>query len=1267
VTSNERSADRWERLRPRNWSLAFKLVAVLVVPVLLAQALLVLRIVEQVNEADRLGGNDRYVETQDRVSTLVGQAQRERDESVRFVADGRVGDRSAQKTVFGATDGSAEEARTAIGPASLGGAAEAYRLAQEALGKLPALRTQVTDSQAPVADVLTQYSAIVAPLIRLESAIGGELRLAEPTSLPAALQSLGVVGEQIALQHAVISAAIIRKQISPQEADLVRAADVRLASTVDELNATLNADQRARLAGFVSSPDNTKREQLKNAVLSRAASTPTDSNTTTRTPAPLPPLAEWDAAHEGVLTALEGAEEGARTDLRTLSAAQQENAKNLAGIYSVILLLATVLGTTLLVLVWRTLLKSLRTLRGTALDVAQRKLPQALQSMREGEVPEISVEPVPVTTSEEIGQVARAFDAVHSQAVRLAAEQATLQAGVSSMFVNLSRRSQGLVERQLQLIEQLESNEQDPDQLANLFQLDHLATRMRRNSESLLVLAGSEANRRAGQPVPVIDVLRAAVSEVEQYQRIVVQPPPRVKILGRTAADLVHLLAELLDNATNFSAPDTQVVMSSTRTEDGSVLIEIADRGVGMAPNEMAEANDRLSGPTTVDVSASRRMGLFVVGRLASRHGIGVRLGGPPTGTAAAGVTASVSVPSYLVPVVEGAGTAIGDGARVGAGAPVPQEQMAGNGASMPGSLQALVASGNSRPGPNGVANGHGAPVRPDLPPQRAPMDRPLAPPRLGPPLAPPNSSPQGLPQGLPPGLPQGMPQNPDPGRAPTGSGQWNGPAVPAAPMAGRATETAPPRQDRSRPEQNPTGERPMYGGPPPGGPGDQGMRSAQETAAPPMQHPQHPGSPPRTMPPGGGTLFAPSVPAMAEPPAAAAPSPAPAQAPSTPPPPPPPPPSRPSAPPLVPRRPVEAAVTERRDLSETTPIFEEIASAWFQSNRPVPVDWDTVDGEADGETGGETGGEQDQAEQHAAARVATPTLEPQVPPLSRPPAGSADAEADTGEATPREPQASQGPAPSAPSPTLDPRLRVTSSLRSYVPEPVRQPEPAAAQQPEAAEAAHESVPEPVAQLDPDREPDREPSPEAQRPPEPEVAEQPEPEPEPEPESESESESESEPIAQQAPAPAQPVAAPLPTRQPAAALQSQLQQAPERAVPEPVAEAPSSLEFASAADAGWQAAQALDSGAKDEPEELTAAGLPKRKPRARLIPSSASAAAAPTQAGAPPRTADAVRGRLASYQEGVRQGREQRLRRGPDHAGATTGGRPSEGHDEENR
>src|SRR4029079_11050239 len=261
----------------------------------------------------------------------------------------------------------------------------------------------------------------------------------------------------------------------------------------------------------------------------------------------------------------------------------------------------------------------------SALDVAQRRLPQAVESMRSGGVPDVTVEPVPLHTRDEIGEVARAFDEVHDQALRLAADQAALQSSVSNMFVNLSRRSQGLVERQLQLIEQLESNEQDPDQLSNLFQLDHLATRMRRNSENLLVLAGTDLAKRNVAPVPLVDVLRAAVSEVEQYQRVVVQAPPTASIAGRAGSDLVHLLAELPANATPFSPPESQVVMSTTRSPDGVIVIEISDRGVGMADDELADANTRLVGPSGVDVSASRRMGLFVVGRLAARHGIGVR------------------------------------------------------------------------------------------------------------------------------------------------------------------------------------------------------------------------------------------------------------------------------------------------------------------------------------------------------------------------------------------------------------------------------------------------------------------------------------------------------------------------------------------------------------------------------------------------------------------------------------------------------------------
>ncbi|HEU0128967.1 MAG TPA: ATP-binding protein, partial [Pseudonocardiaceae bacterium] len=276
----------------------------------------------------------------------------------------------------------------------------------------------------------------------------------------------------------------------------------------------------------------------------------------------------------------------------------------------------------------------------------------AMARIREGTEPEPAIEPVAVSTQEEIGQVARAFDEVHRQAARLAGEQARLRAHVNDIFVNLSRRSQGLVERQLKLIDRLESAEQDPEALDNLFQLDHLATRMRRNNDNLLVLAGTAVATRSSRPVRLVDVLRAAVSEVEQYQRVILQQPPDILVLGRTASDLVHLLAELLDNATQFSPPDTHVLVSAEVGEDGEVLIEVVDRGVGMTELEFADANEWLASSPVVDASVSRRMGLFVVGRLAVRHGLTVRLRG---GADALGVCASVRIPSWLVkPISEG-------------------------------------------------------------------------------------------------------------------------------------------------------------------------------------------------------------------------------------------------------------------------------------------------------------------------------------------------------------------------------------------------------------------------------------------------------------------------------------------------------------------------------------------------------------------------------------------------------------------------------------
>ena len=241
--------------------------------------------------------------------------------------------------------------------------------------------------------------------------------------------------------------------------------------------------------------------------------------------------------------------------------------------------------------------------------------------------------------------MARAFDQVHREAVRLAADEAMLRGNLNAMFVNLSRRSQSLIERQLSLIDNLEQTEQDADRLSSLFRLDHLATRMRRNSENLLVLAGHEAaSRRWSQPVPLVDVLRAAISEIEQYERVVLNVQPGIQVVGQAVNDVVHLVAEIVENATTFSPEDTQVYVTGQPLTSGGVLLDITDNGVGISEQEMAHANWRLDNPPVVDVAVSRRMGLFVVGRLAARHGVRVRLRHAQSG----GLTALIWLPESV-------------------------------------------------------------------------------------------------------------------------------------------------------------------------------------------------------------------------------------------------------------------------------------------------------------------------------------------------------------------------------------------------------------------------------------------------------------------------------------------------------------------------------------------------------------------------------------------------------------------------------------------
>ncbi|MGW2638022.1 sensor histidine kinase [Streptomyces sp. NPDC001348] len=298
-------------------------------------------------------------------------------------------------------------------------------------------------------------------------------------------------------------------------------------------------------------------------------------------------------------------------------------------------------------MVARQMSRSMRQLRNAAFGIAEQRLPMLVDQLSRTDPGRVDtrVAPIPINTQDEIGEVARAFDQVHREAVRLAAEQALLRGNINAIFTNLSRRNQSLIEGQLTLITDLENNEADPDQLENLFKLDHLATRMRRNGENLLVLAGEEPGRRWDQPVPLVDVLRAASSEVEQYERIELSGVPEAEIHGRAVTDLVHLLAELLENATTFSSPQTKVRVTATRLPDGRIMIEIHDKGIGLTAEDFADINHKLANPPTVDAAISQRMGLFVVGRLSDRHGIRVQL--RPSGEQA-GTTSLVMLPDAI-------------------------------------------------------------------------------------------------------------------------------------------------------------------------------------------------------------------------------------------------------------------------------------------------------------------------------------------------------------------------------------------------------------------------------------------------------------------------------------------------------------------------------------------------------------------------------------------------------------------------------------------
>lgn len=649
--------DSGNAVRRRRWSLRDlrlrkRLILLVLVPLVAGVALASARVVSEagtIQTENDLNGQARVALT---LAGLVYSVEDERDAVELYLTDGeQASDMASLAKAEAATqariaDFDAAEQTYATALSVL--APSVQLLQQQAvarLGDLATLRTSVT-SLGVSRPVYQAYNTIVGDLLSFSGQLSTDTTDHDLASFVSTLSLVERAGEQSSQERGYLVGILGGGgQLLAQQIDLVQA-HAQYNSTLADIDAqsppAIVGLYQASVGGDrTGAADSTVQQTIDAALqgfpVSQVAVSDTEAFTDT-------------TAKVGQIRAIE---QVVGQDILDRSAALIGSARDdlylNIGIIVAVLLLAF-LATTFIA---RSITRPLMLLRTSALEIAGVRLPAVIERLRDpkqAETAAIAVRPIAIDTAEEIGSVARAFDEVHRAAVRLASEQALLRASVNAVFTNLSRRSQTLVERQLQLIDDLESGEREPARLAALFRLDHLATRMRRNNENLLVLAGEETARRWTEAVRLVDVARAAAAEVEHYERIILGEVPRVGIIGKAAPDVAHLVAELLENATAFSAPRTKVWIAARPADDGGVLVRIEDAGIGMKRGELDEANDRINNPPVVDVSVARRMGLYVVGRLAARYGIQVRLGESQVG----GVAALIHLPAVLLSLSEG-------------------------------------------------------------------------------------------------------------------------------------------------------------------------------------------------------------------------------------------------------------------------------------------------------------------------------------------------------------------------------------------------------------------------------------------------------------------------------------------------------------------------------------------------------------------------------------------------------------------------------------
>ncbi|GAB7104676.1 nitrate- and nitrite sensing domain-containing protein [Streptomyces phaeofaciens JCM 4814] len=636
------------RVALRNWRISTRLVALLTLPVVAATSLGALRINASMDDIQQLDNMKLLTDMTKQATELAVALQEERDRSAGPMAHGAKatdfgvkGYRDKTDRAMTAFQDASEEINDASTDGNLQGVRDSLVGLLSELANIQRVRSNAYAEDGNAMQTVDAYHRLITNLLDLSQDMAQATSNPEMIQRTRALAAFSTAKEWASVQRAVLAAALPANNSSFGD----------LSENDRQYGDSALSNEESELASFRGIyGDDGAEELLKpieqgNPVIEESDTYATRALTSASGLTSLDKRSYQDWIDDSTTkirqmnniehTLLEDMEQKAR-ELR----AESEREAIISGALILLVLGVSLVGA---FVVARSMIRSLRRLQETATKVAQDRLPELVKQLSESDPQDVdtSVESVGVHSRDEIGQVAAAFDDVHREAVRLAAEQALLRGNVNAMFTNLSRRSQGLIQRQLSLISELESREADPDQLSSLFKLDHLATRMRRNGENLLVLAGEEPGRRWTRPVPLVDVLRAAASEVEQYERIELASVPTTEVAGRVVNDLVHLLAELLENATSFSSPQTKVKVTGHALPDGRVLIEIHDTGIGLSPEDLAAINERLASPPTVDVSVSRRMGLFVVGRLSQRHGIRIQLRPSDSG----GTTALVMLP----------------------------------------------------------------------------------------------------------------------------------------------------------------------------------------------------------------------------------------------------------------------------------------------------------------------------------------------------------------------------------------------------------------------------------------------------------------------------------------------------------------------------------------------------------------------------------------------------------------------------------------------